>query len=148
MRRVAALVLLVAVACSGGSDEQAATTTTEQPTTTVELSPDEAYLEALRTRVDFDNPEWGEQALSAAKQVCDTLDASRDVFTDDAPNDTPQTDSSIAASFADMTLSVFYDSAGDDLQVTADVLTLGAAHFCPDWGPVVEADAMSRGLDP
>lgn len=147
MKRAAVLALVLVVACSR-SDSETAATTERATTTTVELSPDDAYLEALRARVGFDNPEWGERAIDAAKQVCDSLDASRTVFTDDATNDTPQTDAAVVDSYIDMTLSVTYDSAGDDLQTTAGVLTLGAAHFCPDWGPVIEADAMSRGLDP
>jgi hypothetical protein len=120
--------------------------TTTERSTTVPLTPDEAYLADLHEHVDFNNPEWGQQALDLAEQTCETLTGSRAVMTDDAANDTPQTDAAIADSYVDSTLAVIYDRAGDDLNLTAAVLVIGAQHFCPEWSATVEGDAASRGL--
>ncbi len=147
MRITAVLALVLVAACSGTTERSAASRPEIVTTTTTEaLSPDEAYLDDLHGHVDFNNAEWGEQALALAKQVCGSLTASQSVLTDDAPNDSPETDASIADSYADMTLSVAYDSAGEDTAATAAVLVLGAHHFCPEWTTTVEDDAAARGL--
>ncbi len=147
MRRAALLLVLLA-ACSGSSERSAPTTTstTERATTTAPPTPEEAYLADLHEVVEFDNPEWGEEAIGAAKEICASITTGSDVAADDAPADTPQTDAALADQFADMTLSIFYESAGDDLQQTAWVLVVGARHFCPEWSPVIEGDAVARGL--
>lgn len=151
MRWAAVAALVLAVACSGGSDGSTASdvapVATERPaTTTVALTPDEAYLADLHDAVDFNNPEWGEQAIAVARQVCDSLDASQLLMDGDAPNDTPQTDAALADWYADTTLSVIYQEGGEDQQATASVLVLGARHFCPEWSAVVEGDATIRGF--
>jgi hypothetical protein len=144
MRWAAVVALALAAACSSNPSEASAPTS--RPTTTKALTPDEAYLEDLHGQVDFNNPEWGDQAIDLAKSTCELLDAGQAAAESDAPNDSPRSDAMVSDYVTDAGLTIIYDQAGEDLDATAAVLVLGAQHFCPEHKLAVEGDAAARGL--
>lgn len=116
------------------------TTTTTRPTTTTEASPEDRFRQALSTQLDFGSASDLDAVVSAATTACDSLDRqAAGVTSDDAPNDTPETDTSIVAEMAEMTLGITFEPL--DPQVAAVVAEAMGDYLCPDHREVLHSFA-------
>jgi hypothetical protein len=135
-------VLLLLAACGGGDGEDAATTTTrpETTTTTAPRTPEEAFLAGLEDGdATFDEGRGPDDALAAAREVCDSLDLaarasglSDDLETTPDAEDLDESIGRIGSSYAivaevemDQIRTDFGDRTGEL------VLALMAEHLCP-----------------
>lgn len=139
MRRATALAMVVVLAaCSGeaGGDGPAAEPATERTTTTVDRATAEAeFIAEVNENTDGSGGEA--DIIAFGWSICDALDAADDVLTDDAPNDTPETDAQIAQEAAALGLDAVMAADLDDA-VTGIVMRAAGGELCPDhYGTIV-----------
>jgi hypothetical protein len=142
-----AVVLALTIGC-GGDDEPAApasTTTTERSTTTAAPTPDEAFAADIERQLDFGGVDGTAASLDLAQRICDVLTTMAGTATDDAANDTPQTDASVMAVGYSLAIdAAFTGDTPDD--AVAVILRTGGEHLCAEHADTIEADLTARGL--
>jgi hypothetical protein len=132
-----ALVAL-AVGCGGGDDDTASssTTTTEPATTSTTVDPEAAFL----AEVNANSTGSGSEAelVDLGWSICDALDSVAGVFTDDAPNDTPETDAQIAHEAVALGLDQVMAADLEDA-FTAVVMRAAGGELCPErYGMIID----------
>ncbi len=152
MKRIAMIGVTIGLLAScGGSNEDEtrgqSTTTTPMTTTTTTLSSDDAFVADIRRRTGWTVTE-AEASLDLVSQVCDTLSKATTgmMLDDDAANDSPQTDASIATEFRQMAIGVLFSEYTGPDDLLAEILTVGAEHLCPDQTETITNYISSIGL--
>jgi hypothetical protein len=130
---VLAVLAAVLAGCGGDDDSHTAGTSTTEPlstTTTAPPTPEEGFLEAIDERLTFGGSGGPQQALATGAAVCEALDTANGLYTDDAPNDSPETDAAIVEVARTMALAGVVGEL--DADVTIIVLELTGEHLCPE----------------
>lgn len=145
VKRALAAAALVLAACSSGGDGEpiaaaAPATTVESMTTTTESAATRKadFVAHLGTQLSGEDPAFTAAAYDLAVSMCDLLDSTvTGPATDDATNDTPESDAVMSAA---LTKAALDTTSGTGLapQVTATVMRLGAEDLCPQHSAVVD----------
>lgn len=141
----AAMVLFGACAANDDSPGDARAPTTEQRATTT-TTPEQGFLAAIESQLDYSDPTFPQGAMDIATSACASLSAATvGPASDDAANDTPQTDASVTDDLIGLGLDLVM-SAELPEGVTAVILTEGTGHFCPQHTTAVSRYLEARGL--
>lgn len=140
MKRAAAIALLVLTACGGGAGERANVTKRTTTSTTV-ASPDQRFLEHIKQRLNFENPDAeAPTTLEMAHGVCEFVDTSQT----GSPGSVTQEN---RAALIETGLEIVMAENLDD-GVTAVIMSTATEDLCPDLSVVVADYLESRGLTP